>query len=365
MLSARTANRMVSTMREISSAAIARVSAFYSISISQCFLVLCSLLPAFMVSGCASSSAGNSAASPAAAAVSVTPAEINFKSVVVGQKNSQPLQITNTGSKSVDLSALHISGANFSLQSAKAPIILAPGNNLTITVLFAPSAPATENGAFTISSPDLKTPLSVPLLGSGEEPAPALEASPSSINFGSHALNSSNFQTVTLTNTGNVGLTVNAVSIVGVGYSITGLSSGVSLSPGQTLQFQVWFHPTTSGTSAATLVANVSPLPSPLKLAVSGSATISSTGSPTSASSHSVTLNWNPSASSVSGYHVYRGGASGGPYSRISSAVVTTLNYSDSSVLSGGSYFYVVTAVGTDGLESPFSNEVSADIPNP
>jgi hypothetical protein len=365
MLPARTANRMVSAMREISSAAIARVSAVHSISISQCFLVLCSLLPAFMVSGCATISAGNSAAGPAAAVVSVIPAEINFKSVVVGQKNSQTLQITNTGTKKVDLSALHISGANFSLQSAKAPIVLAPGNNLTMTVLFAPSARATEKGALTISSPDLKAPLSVPLLGSGEEPAPALQASPSSINFGSHALNSSAFQNVTLTNTGNIGLTVNSVSIVGVGYSITGLSAGVSLSPGQKLEFQVWFHPTTSGTSAATLVANVSSLPSPLKLAASGSATISSTASPTPASSHSVTLNWNPSSSSVSGYYVYRGGASGGPYSRISSAVVTTPNYLDSSVLSGGSYFYVVTAVGTGGLESPFSNEVSADIPNP
>src|SRR5579863_5715674 len=352
-------------MRGISSPAIARVSAAHRISISQCLLLLCSLLPAFIAAGCATVSAGNSAAGPSAAVVSIIPAEINFSSVVIGQKNSQPLQIANTGAKNLDLSALHISGASFSLQSAKAPIVLAPGKNLSMTVVFAPSAATTENGALTISSPDLKAPVSVPLRGSGEKPAPALQVSPSTINFGSHALNSSAFQNVTLTNTGNVGLTVKSVSVVGAGYSITGLSAGVSLSPEQNLEFQVWFHPTTSGTSAATLVANVSSLPSPLKLAVSGSATLSETASPTPASSHSVTLNWNPSSSSVTGYHVYRGGASGGPYSRISGGVITTLNYLDSSVLSGDRYFYVVTALGTDGLESPFSNEVSADIPNP
>jgi hypothetical protein len=350
-------------MHRISSPVLARVSPVRCISISQCLLVLCSLLPAFIVSGCATVPAGNSAA----AVVSIIPAEINFRSVVVGQKNSQTVQITNTSTKNVDLSALHISGANFSLQSAKAPIILAPGNNLNMTVVFAPSAAATEKGTLTVSSPDLKAPVSVPLLGSGEKPAPALQASPSTIIFGSHTLNSSAFQNVTLTNTGNVGLKVNSVSVVGVGYSITGLSPGVSLSPEQRLEFQIWFHPTTSGTSAATLVANISSLPSPLKLAVSGSATNSSSASPTAASPHSVTLNWNPSSNSnsVTGYHVYRGGASGGPYSRLSGAVVSALDYLDSSVLSGGRYFYVVTALGTDGLESPFSNEVSADIPNP
>jgi hypothetical protein len=330
-----------------------------------CLPSICVLMCAVIFAGCASVSAGNSAAGPSAAVVSIIPAEINFSSVVVGQKNSQSLQITNTGSKNLDLSALHISGASFSLQSAKAPIVLAPGKNLSMTVVFAPSAAATENGALTISSPELKAPVSVPLLGSGERAAPALQVSPSAINFGSQSLNSSAFQNVTLTNTGNIGLTVKSVSVVGAGYSITGLSSGVSLSPEQKLEFQVWFHPSKSGTSAATLVANVSSLPSPLKLAVSGSATVSSSASPTPASSHSVTLIWNPSSSSVTGYHVYRGGASGGPYSRISGGVITTLNYLDSSVLSGDRYFYVVTALGSDGMESPFSNEVSTDIPNP
>ena len=333
-------------------------------SAHTCLLSICALTSSFVFSGCATVTPSNSAASPAAAIISVIPAEIDFKSVVVGQKNSQTLQITNTSIKNVDLSALHLTGAGFSLLSAKAPVVLAPGKKISLNVVFAPAAAASANGALTISSPTLRAPISVPLVGSGVKPEPALQASPSSINFGSHALNSSAFQTVTFTNTGNISLTVNSVTVSGAGFAIAGVSPGVSLSPQQRLEFQVWYHPIVAGTTVASLVANVSALPSPLKLAVAGSATTSSTA-PSSVSSHSVALDWSSSTSSVAGYHIYRGGVSGGPYSRIDSSIVNSLSYKDASVQSGGRYFYVVTALGTDGVESPFSNEAAADIPNP
>ena len=329
-----------------------------------CLLSICALASSFVFSGCATVAPTGSAASPAAAIISVIPAEIDFKSVVIGQKNSQTLQITNTSNKNVDLSALLMTGAGFSLLSAKAPVVLAPNNKISMNVVFAPATAASANGALTISSPALLVPIRVPLVGSGVKPEPALQSSPTSINFGSHTLNSSAFQTVTFTNIGNISLTVNSVTVSGAGFAIAGLSPGVSLSPQQKLEFQVWYHPTVAGSALATLIANVSALPSPLKLAVAGSATTSATAT-SSASSHSVTLDWNSSTSSVVGYHVYRGGSSGGPYSRIDGSVVNSLSYKDASVQSGGRYFYVVTALASDGVESPFSNEVAADIPNP
>lgn len=328
-----------------------------------CILSFCAFASSVVFSGCATVGPG-SAASPAATALSVVPAEIDFESVVVGQRNSQALQITNTSTKNVDLSTLHVTGASFTLLSARAPVVLAPGKQITMNIVFAPSAAAAEKGALIISGPTLLTPIRVPLAGSGVKPDPALQASPSAINFGSHALNSSAFQTVTFTNSGNVSLTVHSVSLSGAGFSIAGVSAGVSLAPQQRLEFQVWYHPTVAGSVAATLIANVSALTSPLRLAVAGSATTSPTA-PSSASSHSVALDWNSSTSSVVGYHIYRGGVSGGPYGRIDNSVVNSLSYRDANVQSGGRYFYVVTALGTDGVESPFSNEVAADIPNP
>src|SRR5689334_14157797 len=78
---------------------------------------------------------------------------------------------------------------------------------------------------------------------------------------------------------------------------------------------------------------------------------------------HSVTLTWNASTSSgVTGYKVYRGSVSGGPYSLLSTpGLVTT--YTDNSVQSGQVYYYVTTAVGS--TESGYSNQAQATIPVP
>ena len=84
----------------------------------------------------------------------------------------------------------------------------------------------------------------------------------------------------------------------------------------------------------------------------------------TTQTSSAVTLNWKPSASAgVSGYRVYRGTAAGGPYSRITSSTLPALTYEDTNVVSGRSYYYVVTAVTTIGAESKFSTEARANIP--
>ncbi|HEY6945973.1 MAG TPA: fibronectin type III domain-containing protein [Candidatus Acidoferrum sp.] len=80
---------------------------------------------------------------------------------------------------------------------------------------------------------------------------------------------------------------------------------------------------------------------------------------------HSVTLDWTASTSTVIGYNVYRGTQDGGPYTPLNSSLVTTTQYKDSSVQSGHTYFYVVTAVDSSQVESANSNQVSATIPNP
>jgi hypothetical protein len=82
---------------------------------------------------------------------------------------------------------------------------------------------------------------------------------------------------------------------------------------------------------------------------------------------HSVTLTWDPSSSpSVVGYNVFRSTQSGGPYALVnSSRPVSTLTYTDMSVQAGKTYYYVLTAVGGNGVESPFSGEVAATIPSP
>ena len=77
----------------------------------------------------------------------------------------------------------------------------------------------------------------------------------------------------------------------------------------------------------------------------------------------SVTLNWNPSVSPVAGYNVYRSTVSGSAYTKLST--VNALSFIDSTVASGTTYFYVVTALSLGNVESAFSNEASAPVPSP
>jgi fibronectin type 3 domain-containing protein len=60
---------------------------------------------------------------------------------------------------------------------------------------------------------------------------------------------------------------------------------------------------------------------------------------------------------------VYRSTVSGSAYRKINSSLVIGFNYSDATVQNSITYYYVTTAVDSNGVESSFSNEVSAPIP--
>jgi hypothetical protein len=80
---------------------------------------------------------------------------------------------------------------------------------------------------------------------------------------------------------------------------------------------------------------------------------------------HAVALSWSPSSSDdISYYKVYRGTVSGGPYSLLTNDVSST-SYTDPSVQSGSTFYYVTTAVDSTGEEGAYSNQAQAVIPVP
>jgi archaellum component FlaF (FlaF/FlaG flagellin family) len=85
-----------------------------------------------------------------------------------------------------------------------------------------------------------------------------LTPSTTSLNFGSETLNASTTQSVTLTNTGNAGVTISQVNVTGGGFALSGAAPLVTLSPGQAASFTVAFDPTATGTAtgSATVVSN-------------------------------------------------------------------------------------------------------------
>jgi fibronectin type 3 domain-containing protein len=86
---------------------------------------------------------------------------------------------------------------------------------------------------------------------------------------------------------------------------------------------------------------------------IGGSVSIVTTG-------HSVILSWNSSPGATT-YNVYRGTASGGPYTRVASGLLST-TYTDVQVTQNQTLYYVTTAV-SGSYESSYSNQVVAVIP--
>jgi hypothetical protein len=81
---------------------------------------------------------------------------------------------------------------------------------------------------------------------------------------------------------------------------------------------------------------------------------------------HSVALAWTASTSTnVTGYNVYRGTQSGGPYTKINPSPVAATGYTDTAAQAGATYYYVTTAIDSNNNESAYSNEAQAVIPAP
>jgi len=186
-------------------------------------------------------------------------------------------------------------------------------------------------------------------------PLGQLTPSTSTLDFGNVTLGSTGTLSVTLANTGSSNVTISADIISGSGFTSSGVAAGLVLAPGQSVAMSVTFAPTTPGyaTGSITLTSDASNSPDNVTLSGTGVQPVS----------HSVTLDWAPSSSTVAGYNVYRSTQSGGPYTQINSSLVTTPQFTDSSVQSGQTYFYVVRAVDPSNQESGNSNEVAVSIP--
>jgi Abnormal spindle-like microcephaly-assoc'd, ASPM-SPD-2-Hydin len=188
-------------------------------------------------------------------------------------------------------------------------------------------------------------------LGAGQ-----LAVNPSTMNFGNVAIGNNAVQTGTLT-AGTSDITVTAAAWNGQGYSLSGITFPVTVPAGQSVQFTVTFAPQTAGSTPGSVAFDSNATSSPT--------TETLTGNGTQQSTHSVALSWDPSTSQVIGYNVYRGSVSGGPYTRVNSSVDADTAYTDSSVQSGQTYYYVTTAVDSNNVESAYSNQATSVIPSP
>jgi hypothetical protein len=166
----------------------------------------------------------------------------------------------------------------------------------------------------------------------------------------------SSAQAVTLKNTGTAALTLSSIAASG-SYAQTN-TCGTSLAANASCTISVTFTPTSSGTLTGAITLTDNAASSPQAVSLTGTAVAAVV-------QHSVALSWTETSGSVSGYNVYRSTQSGTGYAKLNSSLVPSLSYTDSSVIGGQTYYYVVTSVGSGGTESAYSSQVSALIPTP
>src|SRR6266446_3001052 len=286
-----------------------------------------------------------------------TPSSASFGSVVTGTSNSQTIKLSNAGSASVTISQATVSGAGFTITGPAVPLTIAAGSSATFNVAFTPGAAGSVTGTVSLVSNAPNSPLTIALSGTGVTATFLLTASPTSLSFGSVNLGSNSSLSTSLTNTGNSNVTLSSVTASGASFSASGVTSGTTLTPNQAVTLSVIFAPGSAGslTGSVSVASNATNSP----------ATIALSGTGVQLIAHSAALSWTASTSVVAGYNVYRGTVSGGPYSKLNSSLIALTTHTDSTVQSGQTYFYVVTAVDASNVESAYSNTISAIIPFP
>jgi fibronectin type 3 domain-containing protein len=94
---------------------------------------------------------------------------------------------------------------------------------------------------------------------------------------------------------------------------------------------------------------------------VAGNSTTSPSG--TSPSGHSVTLAWSPATSEITAYNVYRSESISGPYAMLKTVQAPNDQFTDVDIVAGGAYYYVVTSVNNEGMETDDSAPAIARVP--
>jgi hypothetical protein len=294
----------------------------------------------------------------AAGALTPSPSALSFGDVQVGSQQQLSETVTNSGGVSVNISQATISGSGFSMPGW-APLVLTPGQHYTFTVTFAPLATGNDTGSISVVSNASNPNLSIPLSGAGTPvPQGQLAVSPTTLAFGNVAVGTNAQLTGTLT-AGGESVIVSSDQISNPDFAISGLPSfPITIAAGGHVQFTMTFTPQATGAVSGTVSFASNASNSPTIESLSG------TGTPPP--QHSVNLSWTASVSqNVTGYNVYRGTQTGGPYSKINPVLDASTLYTDTTVVDGTTYYYVTTSVNSSNEESAYSNQATAVIPPP
>jgi hypothetical protein len=211
-----------------------------------------------------------------------SPSSLSFGIVNLGTTSApQTATLQNNGGSAISIGSVAVTGANpadFAISNNTCGATLAPSTSCTVGVAFAPTALGARAATLTFTDGASNNPQTVALSGMGAIESATL--APASLTFSAQAVGTTSAsQAVTLTNGGTVALNIANIAISGANagdFAISGKTCGASLAPSASCSISIAFAPTAAGARTATLAIANSATSTPLTVALSGTAAVSS-----------------------------------------------------------------------------------------
>ncbi|MEV6924607.1 choice-of-anchor D domain-containing protein [Dactylosporangium sp. NPDC051485] len=206
--------------------------------------------------------------------------QLNFGDTPVGATKSLTASFTNTGSANETVTAVTAPGAPFAATGLPATgLVVTPGQSVAVGVTYKPTATGANTSSIVVTGPNGSA--TVALTGAGVTGHAELTIDPASLSFGSVPVGLSATKTLTVSNTGNLNVTITKAAPPALPFVVnTPLPEGLVLAPDDTVQVQVTFAPTAAGTFNNLYVISSDDGNGAHNIAVTGTATNPSSGSP-------------------------------------------------------------------------------------
>ncbi len=281
----------------------------------------------------------------------------SFGNVQIGSSTFYSFRLKNTGSKALRITSKSKQGSEFSFGKFPLPAQIRPGASIQLPVIFRATAKGHTTGVITLVSTALDPRLTIDVEGTGVVIAsPQLRITPATLDLGNVTVGSSVQLEATLT-ASNAAVTISSDRSTSSEFALLGLNLPVTIPAGRSIPVTIQFTPALSGRASgkAEFIGNAADSPTVEQL----------TGTGVASASHYVNLSWDSGGGNPAGYNVYRSTVQGGPYQQINTVLESSTNYTDSTVVSGTTYYYAATEVDAQGQESAYSNVAKAVIPSP
>ncbi|MBI3765430.1 MAG: putative Ig domain-containing protein [Ignavibacteriales bacterium] len=171
-----------------------------------------------------------------------------FGNVVVGSSKKDSVTITNPGNITLNVFSAISDNAHFSVEPNGGSIL--PLNSKKFCVIFHPGSTGFKTGNIVFLHDAFGSPDSIAVNGTGV--APIFSIAPASLAFGSVPINSSQSETLMVTNSGTSALTIRLLQSTNPRFTI--LPGSGSIAPSGLRKFYVTYTPTTLGSDTGHII---------------------------------------------------------------------------------------------------------------